>query len=56
MKTKLTLVSVIFKGIRKSIFVNAPIINDKAVVSSHVINAMLFTLGCHSRGETFSIG
>jgi len=56
MKTKLTLVSVTFKGTLLSMFVDAPIIEGQAVVSSSLINKMLENLGCWDRGLTYSVG
>ena len=52
---KLTLVSFIFRGVRRSFFVNAQIINGRAVVPASFFNKELDKVGC-GRGQTFSIG
>lgn len=52
---KLTLVSVTFRGITNSFFINLPMINGKAVCSYETIQSKLADIGCDRRGLTFSI-
>jgi hypothetical protein len=52
---KLTMVSIVFHGIRKVMFVMLPYINGKAIVSQELINGALADLGCTERGMTYSI-
>lgn len=56
MNKKLTLVSINFNNRKLALFVNAPIVNGKAIVSNQLINAMLDAIGCSERGLTYSIG
>lgn len=51
MKKKLVLVSVLFKGRRLSVFVEAP----DGVVSELTIRRLVNATGC-STGQTFSVG
>lgn len=55
LQRKLTLFSFIFKSVRHSFFVNATIINGKAVIPASFLNDKLSQLGA-ARGQTFSIG
>ncbi len=55
MKKKLTLVSITFRGQTKSVFVNAEIINGKAVIDANIIQYMLSAVGCQ-RGNTYTLG
>lgn len=56
MNKKLTLVSISFSNRKLALFVNAPMINGKAIVSDQLINSMLDAIGCSERGLTYSIG
>lgn len=54
---KLTMVSVWFRGLSRTIFVHLPLVNDKPVMSMLAINAQLNKLGVPvPNGATFSIG
>jgi hypothetical protein len=55
-KTKLTAVTVTYKGESLTWFVQAKQVDGKSKVSVDLINAMLRKLGCFSSGQTFSIG
>ncbi len=55
MNKKLTLVSISFSNRKLALFVNAPMINGKAIVSDQLINSMLDAIGCSQRGLTYSI-
>ncbi len=55
MKTKLTLVSIVFHGRTLSVFVQAPIIEGKAKVTPKLLQIMQNTLGV-GRGDTCRLG
>lgn len=53
---KLTLVSVMVNDRSVSRFVNLPVINNKAVMSVHMLDSICNELGSNQRGGTVSIG
>lgn len=52
---KLTLVSVYSNGLRTHRFVNARMVNGKAVVAPALIASLLKDIGCVDRGQTYSV-
>lgn len=51
---KMTLISVTFRGVRTSKFVNALYVNGKAVVDASVYAEMAASIGC-GYGQTYTI-
>jgi len=57
MKTKLTTVTVTFRGRKENIFCEGVVCEDgKTRVDPKIITAALKKLGCEERGQTYSMG
>ena len=52
---KLTLVTILFKGIRYSRFFNLPYVNGRALMPEGILDQWLDSIGVR-RGQTYSIG
>ncbi len=52
---KLTLVSITFHGKTYSLFVNAKMVDGKAIIDQNLIDVMLAFAGCE-RGQTYTMG
>ncbi len=56
MESKLTLVSIYAKGVRKSFFFKLPYVNGKAVMPHKFLSELLMLEFNLQRGDTYSIG